>query len=210
MRQGKIVLFPMFIVAALAVIGLILGLVFGLSGCKTAEPESLLKSVSIKRLTELNAKQDYEGIYLLSGREEFGYTGEIRAEAKGEDILWVSFETALLEKDNFVQENAEKVVKEYLEAYADFIGLADELQPTVLQFTNDETYQNKPDDKVKALMESYVLYEYSVRDSQGFLWIIQICSPREELLAASAIKLIDESGFEGYEPQITMERKDEN
>ncbi len=200
----------MFIVAALAVIGLILGLVFGLSGCKTAEPESLLKSVSIKRLTGLNAKQDYEGIYLLSGREEFGYTGEIRAEAKGEDILWVSFETALLEKDNFVQENAEKVVKEYLEAYADFIGLTDELQPTVLQFTNDETYQNKPDDKVKALMESYVLYEYSVRDSQGFLWIIQICSPREKLLTASVIKLIDESGFEGYEPQITMERKDEN
>ncbi len=210
MRQGKIVLFPMFIVAALAVIGLILGLVFGLSGCKTAEPESLLKSVSIKRLTELNAKQDYEGIYSLSGREEFGYTGEIRAEAKGEDILWVSFETALLEKDDFVQENVEKVVKEYLDAYADFIGLADELQPTVLQFTNDETYQNKPDDKVKALMESYVLYEYSVRDSQGFLWIIQICSPREELLAASAIKLIEELGFEGYEPQITMERKDEN
>ncbi len=207
MKQGKVLLFPMFILAGLIIIGLILGLIFTPSA--TPKSESLLTNISVERLIELNARQDYDGIYTVYDREEFGYNGDVRAEADEENnILWVSFETILLEKNDFDVKNAAGAVNGYIDSFSEFIGLSSELNPIELQFTNDEVYANKPDDSMKALMESYVLFEYSVRDSNGHLWIVQICSPRENLLCASVVKLLDESGYEGFEPQITMERTD--
>lgn len=207
MRQGKVLLLPMFIIAGLCIIGIIVGLIF-MTGA-SQKPESLLTNISVERLSDLDAKQDYDGIYTVYDRKEFGYNGDIRAEVdEDNNILWVSFETVLLEKNNFDIKNADSAVDGYISAFSDFIGLSTELKPVELQFTNDEVYANKPDGSMKALMENYVLFEYSVRDSEGYLWIVQICSPRENLLCASVLKLFDESGFKGYIPQITMERTD--
>ena len=95
MRQGKILLLPMFIIAGLCIIGIIVGLIFMTAA--NQKQESLLTNTSVKRLSDLDAKQDYDGIYTVCDRKEFGYNGDIRAEAdENNNILWVSFETVLL------------------------------------------------------------------------------------------------------------------
>ena len=79
--------------------------------------------------------------------------------------------------------------------------------PKKLQFADDETYNDCPEHEYEALIKGYVLFEYSYRDAEGSLWIVQIYSPRDNMLSATVIKNLDLSGYVDYEPQINLQKE---
>ena len=78
MNKGKVVLFPLVIIAALCVIAIVGGLIFAM---RSPIPVSVGKKLmfdisSIDELTERGLKPDLSGNYLMNDATEFGYDGD--------------------------------------------------------------------------------------------------------------------------------------
>ena len=206
MKQGKVVLCPMFIVAALCIVALIGGLIFAM---RSPTPESVGKKLmfdisSIDELAERGIKPDLSGNYLMNAATEFGYDGIAEFKVKDENIKSIAFDVVLLESDPIKITDAEESVKAFVGAYSERFGFPVVEAPKKIQFTDDETYKSCPENEYEALLKGYSLFEYSYRDANGILWIVQVYSPKDNMLCATVIKYLDMSGYVGYEPQINL------
>ena len=56
-------------------------------------------------------------------------------------------------------------------------------------------------------MKGYLMFEYSYRDADGILWIVQIYSPRDHIVSASVIRYYDDSGFTDFEAQVNLQKE---
>ena len=208
MRKGKIVLCPMFIVAALCIAALIGGLIFAI---RSPTPESIGEKLmfdisSIDELADRGLKPDLSGNYQMNEATEFGYEGVAEFKVKDENIKSIAFDVVLLESDPIKITDAEKSIKAFVSAYSERFGFPVVETPKKLQFVDDETYKSCPENEYEALLKGYVLFEYSYRDANGILWIVQIYSPKDNLLSATVIKNLDMSGYVDYEPQINLHK----
>lgn len=209
MKKGKIVLCPMFIVAALCIAALIGGLIFAM---RSPISESIGKKLmfdisSIDELKERGIKPELSGNYLMNDATEFGYDGVAEFKVKDEKIKSIAFEVVLMESDPIKITEAEESIKAFVSAYSERFGFPVVETPKKLQFVDDETYKSCPDNEYDALLKGYVLFEYSYRDVNGVLWIVQVYSPKDNMLCATVIKNLDMSGYVDYEPQINLHKE---
>lgn len=209
MNKGKVVLFPLVIIAALCVIAIVGGLIFAM---RSPIPVSVGKKLmfdisSIDELTERGLNPELSGNYLMNDATEFGYEGVAEFKVKDEKIKSITFDVVLMEADPIKVTEAEESVTAFVEAYSERFGFPIIESPKKIQFADDTTYQSCPKQEYEALIKGYVLFEYSYRDVNGILWIVQIYSPRDNMLAASVIKYLDMSGYVDYEPQINLQKE---
>lgn len=152
--------------------------------------------VTADKLNELNISESLDGTYRIDRVECFGYTGYAEFKINGDNIAAVKFLCEL--------KGEEKAVSDFVAAYSHELSFAFQNEPTVVPFTDGETYKSRPDDKYDALIKGFDMFEYSYRDRDGILWLVQIYSPSDNKLTASVTKITDETGYEDYEPQIDM------
>ena len=100
------------------------------------------------------------------------------------------------------------VVQKFVKDFADAKKLSIIENPIELQYCDEENFKNRPEDDYVALSEGYILLEYSYRDKDGVLWIVQVFSPQEDYLSGLIVKQINEDEFEGFEPQVDMRKVD--
>lgn len=208
MKKGKVVLCLMFIVAALCIAALIGGLIYAMV---SPTPVSIGKKLmfdisSIDELEDRGLKPDLSGNYQMNEATEFGYEGVAEFKVKDENIRSITFDVVLLESDPIKITEAEESVKAFVSAYSERFGFPFVETPKKLQFVDDETYKNCPENEYEALLKGYVLFEYSYRDANGILWIVQVYSPKDNLLCATVIKNLDMSGYVDFEPQINLHK----
>ena len=205
MRQGKIVLLPVIIIAVLMLTGLVVGLI----GCnsKTQETESIFVDMSMKRLSDMNVKASLDGIYRLSEVKEFGYTGSAEISVNKKDIDSVRFTAELLDEDN---EDAVTVVTNFVNAYSSKLGLAIDDSPILVPFTSEDVHEIDTDDVYASLLNGYVLFEYSYRDKDGVLWLAHIYSPKDGSLCGSVVKQLNEDPYIDFVPKIDMSKEGES
>lgn len=209
MKQGKVVLFPMILVAVLCIVGLIGGLIYVFLVPETEKPKeaSLFAIGSLQELTESGFTQSLDGSYEKNDAKEFGVIGTMIAREKDGAVTDLAFTADLLTGDSIKITEAESAVAEFVESYSKALGFPILDEPKMLQFADDETYKNCPENEYEALIGGYVLFEYSYRDAVSILWIVQIYSPKDQVLSASVMKYPDASGFTDYEAMINLQRK---
>ena len=100
------------------------------------------------------------------------------------------------------------VVQKFVKDFADAKKLSIIENPIELQYCDEENFKNRPEDDYVALSEGYILFEYSYRDKDGVLWIVQVFSPQEDYLSGLIVKQVNEEEFEGFEPQVDMRKVD--
>ena len=112
-----------------------------------------------------------------------------------------------MESDPIKITEAEDSVKAFVKSYSEQNEFPIVETPKKLQFADDETYKGCPEHDYEALIKGYVLFEYSYRDAEGSLWIVQVYSPKDNMLSATVIKNLDTSGYVDYEPQINLQKE---
>lgn len=206
MKKGKVVLCPMFIVAALCIAALVGGLIFAMGSPEpdNTEEDSLFYISNVEELIEQGIKPELSGNYLMNDATEFGYEGAAEFKVKDENIKSIAFDVVLMESDPIKITEAEESVKAFVSAYSKQFGFPVVETPKKIQFVDDDTYKSCPENEYEALIKGFVLFEYSYRDADGVLWIVQVYSPKDNVLSATVRKYPDMSGFVDYEPQINL------
>lgn len=209
MKEGKVVLFPMFIVAALCIVAIIGGLIFSMKSPKTEEKvkDTFFNISQVEQFEEKGFKIDLNGNYTLEAQEEYGVTGDVEVRVKDEKISAISFDAVLIESKDIEVSEAEEKVASFVKAYSEQNGFPIIEEPKIIQFADDETYKECPENLYEALIKGYVLFEYSYKDAEGILWIVQVYSPKDDVLCGSIIKYPDMSGYVDYEPQINLQKE---
>ena len=204
MKKGKIVILPIILVA---VIVLIVGFVC-IFVANVAETEEAVKSVfdysSPDEVRHDGHNLSVRNSFVLNDINEFGYNGDAEIRVSGDQITAITFTSNLIEGDSFDGEKAEEEAKKFVAAYSEILQMPLIDEPATVQFTNAEEFEKRSENPYVALAEQCILLEYSYRDSDGVLWIAQIYSPRDGMLTGSIIKYLDDSAFEGFEPQVNM------
>ena len=208
MKKGKTLLLPIIIAASVLIVAAAVVLIISLSG-KTAE-QSLFDLNSAADFEKQGYKLSVNGSYQIIGTEEFGFTGDVDAAVENDKLLSVCFRTNLIEGEELNAEESKKKIEEFMASFSESEGFPLPEHPSVLQFTNDEVFETCPENPYQALVESYVLFEYSYRDENGVIWLTQIFSPKDETLTALVMKCCDSSGFDGYEPLVNLQEETES
>lgn len=208
MKKGKTLLLPIIIAASVLIVAAAVVLIISLSG-KTAE-QSLFDLNSAADFEKQGYKLSVNGSYQIIGTEEFGFTGDVDAAVENDKLLSVCFRTNLIEGEELNAEESKKKIEEFMASFSESEGFPLPEHPSVLQFTNDEVFETCPEDPYQALVESYVLFEYSYRDENGVIWLTQVFSPKDETLTALVMKCCDSSGFDGYEPLVNLQEETES
>lgn len=199
MNKGKIVLLPI-IITAVVLCGLITGIVVSLY----PKGNSIFSGTDLEYLKSMGAEESVDGIYRISETSEFGYEGNAEIKVMEQEVLSITFTAVLLDGDKYEKTNLNKTVADFVSAYSNVLGFEVIDEAKVIPFTSDEMYQNRPEDDYEALKYGFVMFEYSYRDGDGFLWIVQLFSPRDNELDGTVTKLVDETGYDGFVPQISM------
>lgn len=209
MKKGKVVLLPMIVVAILCVVAIVVGLIFAMrpTAPESKKAESLFNFSTVEEASKKGATLDLSGNYLLSDAEAFGYKGVAEFKTKDKTIASITFDVVLLESDSIKITEAEDAVKDFVKAYSEQFKFPIQETPIKIQFADDETYKCCPSHDYEALIKGYVLFEYSYRDTDGMIWVVQIYSPKDNMLSATVNKYLDMSGFVGYEPQINLQKE---
>lgn len=200
MNKGKIVLLPIIIITAVVLCGLITGIVVSLY----PKGNSIFSGTDLEYLKSMGAEESVDGIYRISETSEFGYEGNAEIKVMEQEVLSITFTAVLLDGDKYEKTNLNKTVADFVSAYSNVLGFEVIDEAKVIPFTSDEMYQNRPEDDYEALKYGFVMFEYSYRDGDGFLWIVQLFSPRDNELDGTVTKLVDETGYDGFVPQISM------
>ena len=208
MKKGKTLLLPIIIAASVLIVAAAVMLIVSLSG-RTAE-QSLFDLNSAADFEKQGYKLSVNGSYQIIGTEEFGFTGDVDAAVENDKLLSVCFRTNLIEGEELNAEESKKKIEKFMASFSESEGFPLPEHPSVLQFTNDEVFETCPEDPYQALVESYVLFEYSYRDENGVIWLTQIFSPKDETLTALVMKCCDSSGFDGYEPLVNLQEETES
>lgn len=198
MKKGKVVIF----VGVFAIVTLTFGLVF----VKGQSPKkSIFDFHTVGQVLNAGNKRAIDDCFKFTGIEEFGYMGDGEIEAVNESIDSIWFITKLsTDVDSCdVKNTVTKFVKDF--CVSKNLSIID--NPIKLQYCDEENFKNRPEDDYVALSEGYILFEYSYRDKDGVLWIVQVFSPQEDYLSGLIVKQINEEDFEGYEPQVDMRKE---
>lgn len=200
MNKGKIVLLPILIITAAVLGGLIAGIVVGLY----PKENSIFTGTDLEHLKSMGAEESVDGLYRISETKEFGYEGNAEIKVMAQDVLSITFTAVLLDGDEYEETDLNKTVADFVSAYSNTLGFEVIDEAKVIPFTSDEMYKDRPEDDYEALKYGFVMFEYSYRDREGFLWIVQLFSPRDNELDGTVTKLLDETGYDGFVPQISM------
>lgn len=204
MREGKIVMMPI-IIAAILIICCAVAFIF-------INPQKEDKSVfdyhTVGQILDDGYKRAIDDSFKLTGINECGYSGDAQIDISDDEKIESIWFITNLSRDIQNEDNKiESIVKKFVESYSEKRGFSIINKPVVLQYSDDETFKNRPDDDYKALAEGYVIFEYSYRDAEGILWIAQVFSPNENCLSGLLVKQINEEDFEGYIPQVDMRKE---
>lgn len=199
----------MIFVAVLCLIGLIVGLIYGIGSVDDGEKNqtSVWEVSSAKELQEFKFVQSLNGDYELSKAEQFGYMGFMTATVKEDTVTSITFTTDILTGETLKITDAEDSVARFVESYSKDLGFPPEAMPQKVRFADEETYKSCPDNDYEALIKGYLMFEYSYRDTKGTLWIVQIYSPRDNTVSASVMCYPDDSGFTDFEAQINLNKE---
>ena len=204
MNKGKTAILPIILIA---VIVLAVGAVC-IFTANISDDEEMSKSVfdyaSPDEVRHNGYNLSVRNSFLLDGIKEFGYQGDAEIRVSDEKITAISFTSNLIEGDSFDGEKAKEETEKFVLAYSEKLEMPFIEEPTTVQFTNTEEFEKRSQDSYVALAEQCVLLEYSYRDAEGVLWITQIYSPVDGTLTALFTKYLDDSAFEGFEPQVNM------
>lgn len=200
MKKGKVVLFPMIILSLLIVLSIIVGIVYA----SNSKRKSVFEFSTVEEIYKEGNKRSVDDSFKFSGIEEFGYIGDGEIDATEEKITCIWFVTNLSEDVSDEKRNLKEIVINFVEAYSKKYGFKIIDEPVKIQYCDEETYKNCPEDDYEALKESYVLFEYSYRDKDGVLWIAQVFAPGNNTLKGLLVKQINDSDFDGFIPQADM------
>ncbi len=204
MRKGKVLILPIIIVAVIVLVAGVVCIIVA----NYAEDIEVSKSV-FEYATPDEVRNDGYNLsvrnsFLLEDIEEFGYKGDAEIRVSEDKITSISFTSNLVEGENYDGEKAKEEAQKFVSAYSEKFQMPVIEEPSTLQFTNTEEFEKRSEDPYVALAEQCVLLEYSYRDADGVLWIAQIYSPRDGMLTGTITKHLDDSAFEGFEPQVNM------
>ncbi len=203
MKKGKVVILPMYIASMVIIFAMIVGLFVGRN---QTEKNSIFAFKTVGQVLDAGHKRSIDDSFKFTGIEEFGYIGDGQIDAVSDDSIDSIWFVSNL-STNIGDESAKELVTEFVNKSSKKLNLSFSEKPIKLQYCDDETYKNLPEDENKALAEGYILFEYSCRDKDGVLWILQAFSPQENYLNGLIVKQINESEFEGYEPQVDMRKE---
>lgn len=202
MRQGKVVVLPMIIVAVL----LILSFVVGLFIFKPSEEnKSIFDYFTVGQILDDGHKTAIDDSFKFTGIDEFGYRGDGQIDVVDDKIDSIWFITNL--STEVCEADVKGLVTKFVGDFCDIKQLKVIENPIELQYCDEENFKNRPEDDYVALAEGYILFEYSYRDKDGVLWIVQVFSPQEDYLSGLIVKQVNKEEFEGFEPQVDMRKE---
>lgn len=209
MKEGKVLITPMILVAVLCLIGLIIGLIYGIGNFDKNEKTqmSVWESRTAAELQDLGFVEALSGDYELIDSVQFGYKGFVTAAVKTGAVSSISFTADILTGETLKITDTEKAVADFVKSYSESLSFPLEVTPQKVRFANEETYKACPDNDYEALIKGYLMFEYSYRDTDGILWIVQIYSPRDNILSASVMCHPDDSGFTDFEAQVNLDKE---
>ena len=209
MKEGKVLITPMILVAVLCLIGLIIGLIYGIGNFDKNEKTqmSVWESRTAAELLDLGFVEALSGDYELIDSIQFGYKGRMAATFKEDTVSSISFTADILTGETLKITDTDKAVADFVKSYSESLSFPLEVTPQKVRFANEETYKSCPDNDYEALIKGYLMFEYSYRDTEGILWIVQIYSPRDNILSASVMCYLDDSGFTNFEAQINLNKE---
>lgn len=202
MKKGKVVILPMILVAVFAIAALVFGLFFLK---EQPEKKSIFNFHTVGQVLDAGNKRAIDDSFKFTGIEEFGYTGDGQIDVVDDKIDSIWFITNL--STEVCEADVKGLVTKFVEDFCEIKQLKVIENPIKLQYCDEENFKNRPEDDYVALSEGYILFEYSYRDKDGVLWIVQVFSPQEDYLSGLIVKQINEEDFEGYEPQIDMRKE---
>lgn len=202
MKKGKVVILPMILVAVFAIAALVFGLIFVK---EHPEKKSIFDFHTVGQVLDAGNKRAIDDSFKFTGIEELGYTGDGQIDAVDESIDSIWFITNL--STDVDSCDVENTVAKFVKDFCNSKNLSIIDNPIKLQYCDEENFKNRPEDDYVALSEGYILFEYSYRDKDGVLWIVQVFSPQEDYLSGLIVKQVNEEEFEGFEPQVDMRRE---
>lgn len=209
MKQGKVIITPMILVAVLCLIGLIAGLIYGIGHSDDA-PKSENSVFSCRTEADLQTfgfEHSLDGSYVLNESVQFGHKGFMTASVKDDAVSSITFTVDILTGESIKITETEDAVASFVESYCKNLDFPLEVTPQKVRFADEETYKSCPDNDYEALIKGYLMFEYSYRDTEGILWIVQIYSPRDNIVSASVMCYPDDSGFTDFEAQINLNKE---
>lgn len=202
MKQGKVVVLPMIIVAVLLIVSFVVGLfIFK----PNDENKSIFDYFTVGQILDDGYKTAIDDSFKFTGIKEYGYNGDGQIDVLENEICSIWFVTNL--SKDISKDNVESLVTKFITDFSKSNQLSIIEEPIKLQYCDEENFKNRPEDDYIALSEGYILFEYSYRDKDGVLWIVQVFSPQEDYLSGLIVKQINEDEFEGYEPQVDMRKE---
>lgn len=209
MRQGKVLITPMILVAVLCLIGLIVGLIYGIghSGDAPKSEDSVFGCRSVSELQKFGFEHSLDGSYELNESIQFGHAGFMTASVKDDAVSSITFTADILTGESIKITEAEDAVASFVESYSKDLDFPHTATPQMVRFADEETYKSCPENDYEALIKGYLMFEYSYRDTEGILWIVQIYSPRDNIVSASVMCYPDDSGFTDFEAQINLNKE---
>ena len=209
MKEGKVLITPMILVAVLCLIGLIIGLIYGIGNFDKNEKTqmSVWESRTAAELLDLGFVEALSGDYELIDSIQFGYKGRMTATLKEDTVSSITFTADILTGEALKITEAEKAVEDFVESYSKSLSFPLEVIPQKVRCADEESYKACPDNDYEALIKGYLMFEYSYRDTDGILWIVQIYSPRDNILSASVMCHPDDSGFTDFEAQVNLDKE---
>lgn len=202
MKQGKVVVLPMILIALFVLVAMIVGCFFIR---EKPEEKSIFEYQTIGQVLDDGYKTAIDDSFKFTGIDEFGYRGDGQIDVVDNKIDSIWFITNL--STDVREADVKSLVTKFAEDFCNIKQLKVIENPIELQYCDEENFKNRPEDDYIALSEGYILFEYSYRDKDGVLWIMQVFSPREDYLSGLIVKQINEDEFEGYEPQVDMRKE---
>lgn len=204
MRKGKILILPIILIAVIVIVVGIVCIVVANVAEDAEESKSVFDYATSSEVRHDGYNLSVRNSFLLNDIEEFGYKGDAEIRVSEDEITAIVFNTNLLEGEDFDGKKAKEEAEKFVSAYSKNLQLPVIEEPATIQFTVAEEFEKRSKDPYVALAEKCVLLEYSYRDAEDVLWIVQIYSPRDGMLTGTITKYLDDSSFEGYEPQVNM------
>ena len=206
MSKGKVVILPFFIVAVVVIAACVVGVIVHFtSGTEREKPVSSFDYTTPDEVRADGYNLSVKNTFDIMDRVEFGYAGKTEVRVSGDRITSINFQFNLFEGEEIHAEEEEKKIKEFVSAYSEDLQLPIVEDPLLIQFSDNQEYEKRPEDPYVGLAEGDYLFEYSYRDMNGILWIVRIYSPRDNMVTASVTKYLDESDFEDFVPQINLQ-----
>lgn len=209
MKQGKVLITPMILVAVLCLIGLIVGLIYGIGRSDDASKSenSVFSCRTEADLQTFGFEHSLDGSYELNESVQFGHAGFMTASVKDDAVSSITFTADILTGESIKITEAEAAVASFVESYSKDLDFPPMATPQMVRFADEETYKSCPDNDYEALIKGYMMFEYSYRDTEGILWIVQIYSSRDNIVSASVMCYPDDSGFTDFEAQINLNKE---